>query len=154
MSAGPYLEEQHERHERMLSMSITALGGFAKEALQAKNSSVTAPELGDRAEARLGEVLDGASCLAPFAKSPAPALRRAAYTALLCIAQGPRGRDTLGAAGGARRKKLAGRGDCLLISYQYTPTHSLHPPSVLADIARNVIGRRLTQQPRARIACR
>jgi hypothetical protein len=116
-------EEQQERHERMLAVSVAALGGFAKEALAAKEAEAVSgagaaggagagagaeSSLSDKAEGKLGEVLDGANCLATFVKSPAPALRRAAYTALLAVASGARGDATLGPAGGARRKKIAG----------------------------------------------
>ena len=121
-------EEQQERHERMLSMSVEALGGFAKEALSASSGGEgggagtgggeSSSTLSEKAEARLGEVLDGCNCLSPFVKSPAPALRRSAYAALLSLSGASA--DLLGGEGGGgggggegkaskmtRRKKFA-----------------------------------------------
>ena len=90
-------EEQRERHERALTMALGALGTFAREAFtpedEEKDDAANASAASNRsasvsAAERLGSALDETRRLRSFVKSPAPALRRAAYAALHAVSTG------------------------------------------------------------------
>ena len=101
-------DERAERHERLLASTVRAIGGFAKRAFvgadfDAEEQKATA------ALEKLGAAIDAAGCLSPFVRSPAAALRRAAYAALMdVISSGAVADRLIGAeAPGDRRKKIA-----------------------------------------------
>ena len=102
-------DERAERHERLLASTVRAIGGFAKRAFVGADFDA-GDEKASAALEKLGAAIDAAGCLGPFVRSPAPALRRAAYVALMDVISSGAVADRLigaDAACGDRRKKIA-----------------------------------------------
>ena len=104
-------DERAERHERLLASTVRAIGGFAKCAFVGADFEKAEDEKASAALEKLGACIDAAGCLGPFVRSPAPALRRAAYVALMdVISSGAVADRLIGSEArgvGDRRKKIA-----------------------------------------------